>query len=473
MPPDGIRPPERRPRLSRRRLIRIAVVSGLIVAAVATTVILLNRGDGPGSSLTGGPSAFQTSAPTQKTARQYCSLAGKSLICQDIRSGKAKKYALPAHIGVASRILPSPDEKYFFVQTPANPLPTSVPQLEGSHHGSPMPSKPADLLYIVDSKFQIVKKLPADGGTYLDFDWTADSKGLVYGKRDDKTQKSGLYAYDVGSGESRTIQADIDIASFFVTADGSHVLISDEKSAKDGALGLTAVSLTDGKRQAIDTGGLKEQMQYYANMTYDRIHDRLYVVGSTEDGPVITVARPVAGGTIGVEVLLRIRDGYAYTPLTAVDDGMFVFRKQDATQEYGLLTADNKFTKMDVKPTQLARFGAHTLPSLDASASAAADASDYVYGYVAAPKRLQDYLVTEAAKGCPAGEFSVVELLAAEADQQAAVQYADCKGGAKTRYYVAEGSGYKMVAETITLLPCDVVSKYSLSKTVVPICGRL
>lgn len=408
--------------------------------------------------------------PAALPATQLCSQVGTAIVCQDLTTGTTLKYATPSFVGPAYAILSSPDDTKVFIDSPANTL--KEPTI-------------TDKLYIADKKLGIVKQLPDEkvAEDYLGFDWTADSKSLVYAKRElnDNNQfgKANLYIYHSETGTaSKLAGGDIyDFAVPQVSKNGETVYADNNVSDDTGTLSLTAVSTSNGTVRPIASGTVMQYMRSFTTYTYSRIQDLFYVngVSAATGQPIFIIAKlQTSGAGLQLAPVKVIDDGYTYALLTATKDGMIVSRALTDKTEYGLVKADGSFTKLEITPTANATFGLATTFDLKATASSAPAPADYVYEYVSAPAALRTFLRGLTTTDCATGKFNTVALLAHDEDRQAAVNFTACDSESSVvQYYVKQGDTYKKVHEGVVLIPCPDAKKLKLATPVVPNCTPL
>jgi|GEM_PF-4635106 len=419
------------------------------------------------------PVAVKKVAPAALSTKQLCSQAGTAIICQDLATATTLKYDTPHNIGAAYAILPSPDDSKVFIDTPANTV-----------------KNPAvsDNFYIYDKQLKLVKQLPDEKATedYLGFDWTADSKSLVYAKREKNDQgqfgKASLYIYSVDSGETKKLAGSdkYDLSVPQVGRSGETVYVENNAGIANGTLSLASVNLSNGQAQTIASGSVMQSMQTFNTYTYSRIHNLFYVSGTSAatGQPVFIIAKLVtAGNGLALQTVKILDNGYTYTPLTSTADGMIVSRATDVAIDYGLVKPDGSFAAMDVAPTTRAPFGLATAFTVKAAASSTPAAADFLFEDVAStpPAKLQSFLKKLVTKDCKAGMFNTVALLGQDADTQAAVHFTPCNStNDRTQYYVNQNGTFKNVLETqATTISCTDMTKYHLSKAIVPSCSKL
>lgn len=417
------------------------------------------------------PVATAPAVPLAKPARQLCSQAGTAIICQDLSTGTTLKYETPRSIGAAYAILPSPDDSKIFVDTPAN----TVKDPSVSDH-----------FYIFDKQLQALKQLPDEKSTedYLGFDWTADSKSLVYARRELNDQKqfdkASLYLYNMNTAQTKKLaggnQYDFSVPQ--VSRNGQSVYVENNAGASSGTLSLASVNVLNGQVQTISSGSVMQSMQSFTTYTYSRIQNLFYVSGisAATDQPIFIIAQLTeSGGALQLQPVKVLDDGYTYTPLTSTATGMIVSRAKGDTTTYGLIKSDGSFAAMQVSPSPNAPFGLNEPLSLKAAASSVPVAADYLYEDTATapPTHLQKFLESLVTNGCQAGNFNTVALLGQTGGTQAVVHFTPCSSdNSRTQYYVAQGSSFKNVLETqATTIPCTTMTKLQLSKELVPSCS--
>ncbi len=419
------------------------------------------------------PVVVQKTVPTAQSAKQLCSQAGTAITCQDLSTGTTLKYDTPPTIGAAYAILPSPDDSKVFIDTPANTV--KDPTV-------------SDNFYVFDKQLKVVKQLPAEKSTedYLGFDWTADSTSLIYAKRDMNDQgqfgKASLYSYDLDNGVAKKLAGDnnkYDLSVPQVGRSGETVYVENNAGIANGTLSLASVNLSNGQVQTIASGSVMQSMQTFNTYSYSRIHNLFYVSGTSAatGEPVFIIAKLVsASGSLQLQTVKILDNGYTYTPLTSTADGMIVSRAQNDKTDYGLIKADGSFTAMDVTPSTRAPFGLAAPFTVKAAAISSPVAADYLFEDVAAtpPANLQAFLKKLVTKDCKAGSFNTVSLLGQDAGNQAAVHFTPCNNdNDRTQYYVNQSGTFKNVLETqATTISCTDMAKYHLSKVIVPSCSK-
>jgi hypothetical protein len=418
------------------------------------------------------PVVAQKTVPKALSAKQLCSQSGTAIICQDLATGTTLKYDTPHTIGAAYAILPSPDDSKVFIDTPSNTV-----------------KNPAvsDNFYVFDKQMKVVKQLPDEKSTedYLGFDWTADSKSLVYAKRDMNDQgqfgKASLYTYDLDTGVTKKLAGDdkYDFSVPQIGRSGESVYVENNAGIANGTLSLASVNLSNGQVQTIASGSVMQSMQTFNTYSYSRIHNLFYVSGTSAatGEPVFIIAKLVtSGGGLQLQTVKILDDGYTYTPLTSTAEGMIVSRAQNDTTTYGLIKSDGVFSAMEVNPSVRAPFGLAAAFEVKAAAVSTPEAADFLFEDVEGtpPANLQAFLKKLVTKGCKEDSFNTVSLLGQDAGNQAAIHFTPCDSdNDRTQYYVNQNGTYKNVLETqATTISCTDMAKYHLSKAIVPSCSK-
>ena len=456
------------PRFSPLRLIMLIIIILVVLAGLGVGGLVLYKHFNKKPVVT--PKAI---VPVALAARQLCSRTGIALTCQDLSTGTASKYEAPHEIGAAYAILPSPDDTKVFIDSPANTV--KDPTV-------------SDKLAVYDKQLKLIKQLPDEKATedYLGFDWTADSKTLVYAKREMNDQKqfgkASLYTYNLDTGETKQLAGGdtYDFSVPQVGRSGDTVYIENNAGTSNGMLSLAAVSLSSGKVQTIASGSVMQAMQSFTTYSYSRIHNLFYISGTSAatGKPVFIIAKLATAdnGSLQLQTVKVLDDGYTYTPLTSTADGMLVSRASEKAMDYGLIKTDGTFTTMDVSPSANAPFGLASLFSLKAADNSSPVAADFLYedSAKAPPVNLAKFLTALVTKNCPAKTYNTVALLGQDAGKQAAVHFTPCNSDTdRTQYYIQQNGSYKNVLETqATTIPCATMAKLKLTKAIVPSCSK-
>ena len=418
------------------------------------------------------PVVTKTQVPAALPAKHLCSQAGTAIICQDLATGTSLKYKTPHAVGAAYAILPSPDDAKVFIDTPANTVKNPAA---------------SDNFYIYDKQLKLIKQLPDEKATedHLGFDWTADSKSLVYAKREMNEQKqfgkASLYSYNTDTGVTEKLAGgdNYDLSVPQVSKDGESVYVENNAGIANGTLSLAAVKLTNGQVQKIATGSVMQSMQTFITYTYSRINNLFYVSGTSAatGQPIFIIAKLASvSGNLQLQTVKVLDNDYTYTPLTSTADGMIVSREQKDSTDYGLIKADGTFEQMEVNPSTHAPFGLATPFDVKAAATSTAEAADFLHVDTAAapPSNLQTFLKALVTKNCAKDTFNTVVLLGQGSGNQAAIHFTPCDStNDRTQYYINQGGSFKNVLETqATTIPCTTMTKLKLSKTIVPSCSK-
>lgn len=417
------------------------------------------------------PVVTKKAIPVALPAKHLCSQSGTAIMCQDLATGTSLKYNTPHAIGAAYAILPSPDDAKVFIDTPANTVKNPAA---------------SDNFYIYDKQLNLLKQLPDEKSTedYLGFDWTADSKSLIYAKREMNDQKqfgkASLYSYNMDTGETKKLAGgdNYDLSVPQASRSGETVYVENNAGIANGTLSLASVNLTSGQVQTIASGSVMQSMRTFITYTYSRTNNLFYVSGvSAATGqPIFIIAKLASvSGNLQLQTIKVLDNGYTYTPLTSTADGMIVSRAQKETIDYGLIKSDGTFVPMQLNPSTRAPFGLATPFDLKAAATSTAEAADFllVDTKAAPPANLQGFLKKLVTKDCTKGTFNTVALLGQDNGKQAAVHFTPCDStNDRTQYYVNQAGSFKNVLETqATTIPCTTMAKLHLSKTIVPSCS--
>lgn len=465
--PNYYGPSDDGPRFSPVRLIMLILIILVVVAGLGVGGYFAYK-----HFTKKPPVVVQKTVPKALPAKHLCSQSGTAIICQDLDTGTTLKYNTPHTIGAAYAILPSPDDSKVFIDTPANTVKNPTV---------------SDNFYVFDKQLKVVKQLPDEKSTedYLGFDWTADSKSLIYAKRDMNDQgqfgKASLYTYNLDTGVTTKLAGDdkYDLSVPQVGRSGETVYVENNAGIANGTLSLASVNLSNGQVQTIASGSVMQSMQTFTTYSYSRIHNLFYVSGTSAatGEPVFIIAKLVSsGGGLQLQTVKILDDGYTYTPLTSTAAGMIVSRAQNDTTTFGLIKSDGVFSSMEVSPSARAPFGLAAAFDVKAAPVSTPEVTDFLFEDVQGtpPAKLQAFLKKLVTDKCKAGTFNTVSLLGQDNGDQAAVHFTPCDSdNDRTQYYVTQNGTYKNVLETqATTIPCTDMAKYHLSKVIVPSCSK-
>lgn len=392
---------------------------------------------------------------TSQDVSVNCSRVSGALLCANT-ANKTTKYRLPNDVARAASIIPSRDEARYLVIAANNPLQSS----------------PVKRVVITDEHFTTLREVPAkDVAQSGDFAWAGSSDYIIYTKSANDN-KVDVMAMEAATGSTITISKQpVAARQPFTSSDGKTIYMNASKTGS--RFELTTINTDTGEASQANTDDVAKHLSQFANYHYDSATNRLYIVGSRDNAPVLVVATFDNGV---VSVRKTIDDGFAYTPLSLTKGGVMVSRVKDGQKSYGAVSADGSFTATTYAPRGQVVFGLSRAPQLDASTTARLAASDFTHSYTSQPSEAISRLMntkTAPTTDCTEPAFTQVDLLAvADNNKQFSLAIAPCAPGstAKRVFYRQAGNSYAEVLSSKAAPTCSQLDSLKLSHTLSPEC---